>query len=848
MTACSPAVLILLGSVVTRPAEAASPRTRSYLVGAPGVSIRVAVGYANIYRGNSWTPVRVTLRNTTGSDIDGLLKIPQSNQSSSVGTIPAFHGMYQDPVLLPAETTKQVTVYVPGSGVQGRVSVLFVRGHTVLGTASAYPTGVDNGTLLIGALAGSPGDFAWVGPAVQQRVTTHVIPLSAATLDSNARALGAFDIIVLTDVDSSQLDAAQLSALQGYVENGGSLLLVGGATWQKTLRPLPLGLLPGRLAGARVLPNLRGLRSLTTGPGNGGGRSVVSVMNQVTGTVWASQDGVPLVIRRQVGQGVIDYLAFDPAGSALPSGAGLTQHLVAMAAPLAVTRTWSPQGFRARFEAIFKNMALTDELANVPPATMPLLAIFAALTLLYVLILGPANFLILRRLGHQQLALVSIPALSLLYLGSMGGVATHLEGRTASINTISEITLRGSSPARPATMYVSLAAPLPASYHLGYSASALPAALPQVTSPAGFSPRGASTLHSTPLGMRLQEGPQAGASLLSVDRWGTRDLTLDTSLDVPGSVRADLAVDAHGTIVGSIHNGTNLVIQSPVLVAGEAFVHLPDIVAGATIHVRVRPSVEPFGQDAASIWGSLYGSSGGGFSDGFGGFGFGDCCDQAALQQEDTSLVQEQNAISMLSRAQDLPLPAGVFLTGWSRKPLAPLTVDGTTPQRRDLAFLFVPLSVHFPSRGPFRLLPNTLTSQLVDVLPRAPHSCCSGFGGFGGFGGPDTPQQVSVGQGGSLTFEFDIPNARHVHFRQLSVSPGNRSDNIGPARVYDWQAGRWASVNLSIGTVRLPRPDRFVSPGGQVLVKLESTSVIGDLTISDQNHAVDLSGSGVVS
>jgi hypothetical protein len=65
---------------------------------------------------------------------------------------------------------------------------------------------------------------------------------------------------------------------------------------------------------------------------------------------------------------------------------------------------------------------------------------------------------------------------------------------------------------------------------------------------------------------------------------------------------------------------------------------------------------------------------------------------------------------------------------------------------------------------------------------------------------------------------------------------------------VYDWQAGRWASVNLSIGTVRLPRPDRFVSPGGQVLVKLESTSVIGDLTISDQNHAVDLSGSGVVS
>lgn len=811
-----------------------------------GVSVRVAVGYGNIYRGTSWTPVRVAVRNTTGATLSGLITIPQNNQSSSVGATPSFHGLYQSPVTLPAGGSKHVVVDVPGSGIQGRVTASFVVGDKVMASGSAYPVGVDSGTLLIGVLAGSPDDYAWLGPAIQGRVTTHVIPLSAATLDPTAQSLQAFDIIALTNVDSSQLDAAQMSALEQYVRDGGSLLLVGGAGWQKTLKPLSGSLLPGTLAGQRVLPDLSGLRGL--GPAPGTGSTVTTMLERPSGTVWAGERGVPLVVRESEGQGAVEYLAFDPAASALPARSPVLQHLVAMAAPVAVARTWAPGGFRARFDAIFRNVALTQELANAPAATLPLLAIFAVLTLVYVLLLGPANFLLLRRLGRQRLALLTIPALSLLYLASMGGVAAQARDRTTALNTVGFVSLDGSASARVATQYVGLTAPLPGTYRLSYNTAALPAPLPQI-SLENFSPRSASVLRNTPLGMRLQETPRTSISFLSMKRWATRDFELNTSVTVPGKIRSRLALNAAGDLVGSIRNGTNLNLRDPVVLAGQTFVHLRDLRPGAAATVHLGAGNSFLGGDASSIWTTIYSSPSTILSDDFGPFGFGDCCSQEALPHETTLQAREGNAIAMLSRAQLLTSPSGVLLAGWTTAPLGSLSVDGAAPQRRDLTFVVTSLPVRLPAQGAFRIQGGMLPGTLVDMLPRAPQACCSGFGGGfgGGFGSTDSSGQISVGTGGSLTFEYDLPHSGRARFQQLSLSPGDRSDNTGPTDVYDWSSRRWVPVDLSTGSARLPRPARFISSAGRVLVRMRATAATGDLTVVDQAYAVEISAQGAV-
>ncbi len=242
------------------------------------ITLRIAAGYENIYRGTAWTPVRATVSNSGGADVSGMLELPQAGQSASVGAQPDFHGLYQEPMVVPAGGTKHMTVYVPGAEIQGQVNASFHQGNRTLATASALPIGVDTSAFLIGVLASTPADMSWVAPAIQRDVTTHVMRLSPATIDPVPQALATFDLIVVTNVDTSQLDRAQLGALRTYVRNGGSIIVVGGPTWQETLRPLQAALLPGQVSGLRVLPNLRGLIPLTPAahPMNSGPAAVSS--------------------------------------------------------------------------------------------------------------------------------------------------------------------------------------------------------------------------------------------------------------------------------------------------------------------------------------------------------------------------------------------------------------------------------------------------------------------------------------------------------------------------------------------------------------------------------------------
>ncbi len=680
--------------------------------GSSPITLRISAGYQNIYRGAAWTPVRVLLRNGGSADVSGILEIPQAGQSASAGAQPAFHGLYQALMVVPAGGAKTVTLYVPGAGVQGQINVSFREGTTVVALASAAPIGVDTSALLIGVLAGGPADMAWVAPAIQQQVTTHVISLSPATIDPVPQALATFDIIVLTNADTSQLDRAQLDALQGYVRNGGSLLMVGGPRWQETLRPLQTTLLPGHLAGLRVLPDLHGLLPLAPGSRPIGSRpAALSVLSQPSGTILASQAGIPLVVRTREGQGAVEYLAFDPSLGSIQGWSGaprLLEHLVAMAAPLAITRTWSPGGFRARFQTVFRSQALTSELSNLPSATVPFLALFAALTLGYVLILGPANFLVLRRLRRQHLAWVTIPILALSYLGSILAITAHVRAASAVLNTVGLVTLDGASGPHPATLYVGLATPQAGDYRLAYHGAALPAPLPPLSHPDGFSFRSASTLHATPLGMRLQEDPQTAATFLAMQRWTMRDLSLETAVNIPGAVRSGLTIDPHGT---------NFDLLDPVIVAGQTVAHLSTIPAGGSVYARIQPTIDNSGQGGASFWSQLYGGANLGTSDPFGGFG--DCCSQSSYPQETKLLDRIRNALAMLSQARPNALSTlgGVLLVGWSERQLGAMSVDGTVPQRRDLNLIVTPLSVPFPpvgrsSSSPVRLAPIWPTSS----------------------------------------------------------------------------------------------------------------------------------------
>jgi hypothetical protein len=194
-----------------------------------------------------------------------------------------------------------------------------------------------------------------------------------------------------------------------------------------------------------------------------------------------------------------------------------------------------------------------------------------------------------------------------------------------------------------------------------------------------------------------------------------------------------------------------------------------------------------------------------------------------------------RNVGDRLPNGQDLSSTNGVVLVGWTENSLGTLTVNGTTPRRRDLNLIEAPLPVHFP-HGTFRLRQGILSAYLVDGTPQPPQNgCCSTTLGTAA---------VTIGAGGSAIFQFDIPNSGRMRFHRLVLSVNDgEADESKVAQVYDWRSNRWVHVNLDPINAVLATPSRFISAGGALQVRLVSTTSSGDVVIADPSQDVQLSG-----
>jgi hypothetical protein len=789
--------------------------------------LKVTVGYREHYRPSAWTPVRVALRNYTTALLTGTVTIPDGGGGSQYSS-PSLSSAYSEPVVLPPRGIKQVTVYLPGQDVGDQVDVQFRVGKRIIARGSDSPFSAGDGTITIGTLSNDAQLAAWTRRVNPRGGGVDVIGLTPAVLDPVVDALATFDAIVLTNVDSARLTHDQMTALERYVQTGGSLLLVGGPDWQETLRPLPRALVPGTLAGSQIVPNLSGLQAVGAA-GIPKKPTIVSRLIHPRGSVVAQQSGIPLIVRAHVGSGRIIYIAFDPAVDPIASwhrAGRLSTLLVQQATPQVISRL-SVNGFQSGiFRGRFGAGIMRQELANVSGAMLPVLILLAILVFLSILTLGPLNFLVFRRLRKPELAWIALPVLSVVLLAATVSTTLHFKGNLVLLNTVGVVEMDGSSGSHPAALYVGLFSSVRGAYHMVWNGRALPQGLPQ------YSFAGVSASGATPVGWDLSEGAQTAVDFPSMNMWSTRSVVLRTTVHIAGAVRDSLHVAPDGAIVGTIRNDTNLTLMKPAIVAGSAVLRLADLQPHSTRTVRILPSVDIQDHSRTRLWDRIYGPS-----QNSGEFVAwdGDPWEEPSLGSEVSLVDRLRNVGDRLPNGQDLSSTNGVVLVGWTENSLGTLTVNGTTPRRRDLNLIEAPLPVHFP-HGTFRLRQGILSAYLVDGTPQPPQNgCCSTTLGTAA---------VTIGAGGSAIFQFDIPNSGRMRFHRLVLSVNDgEADESKVAQVYDWRSNRWVHVNLDPINAVLATPSRFISAGGALQVRLVSTTSSGDVVIADPSQDVQLSG-----
>jgi hypothetical protein len=534
------------------------------------VTMTVDAGFNSYIKDHAWIPLRVTLVNA-GDPIDGSVVISDKRF--------AIAERFIQPVSLGRGARRTLMLYAPA--LTDAFEVQLLSGATVIAAVTPVVRQLAPGDRLALIASDPPDAFNFIGDVrTANGSTTSIALLRFDQFSDHTAALDAADVIVFSGIDTSQLTQAQRDAINQWVAGGGHLILAGGPNAQLTFSGF-----------GDVLPSRAGLALVNTSAESLGGLAAPASLFQLspvpTQTIAVSRlqldvpgsralagsPETPLIVRRDLGRGMIDQLAFDPS--------------------LAPLRDWD--GRAALFAALFNGRASkTNDIGALPDvegaqyaasaleaASPPSAFVVAGFFALYVLVIGPLNFLLLRRFKRQAWAWLSIPAIVIAFtlLGLLTGF--RLRGNNPQVHRLS-VTL-GDDVAAGARSYSIYGLFSPRRANVDFDVDR---ALPQMVSePADPEQTQLSIDIDFGNPTRIRQVPLTNSDVRTVyARDGGPLQTIVTDLAyVPGSANTASA------LMGNVRNDSPYALSDCVLMAGKDYQAIGDLPAnGGSANVKLN--------------------------------------------------------------------------------------------------------------------------------------------------------------------------------------------------------------------------------------------------------------------
>jgi len=365
------------------------------------LEISAEAGFDGYYKSAFWVPVDISVSND-GAAIEGDVEISVGSSAGRDRVI------YSTPVSLPTRSSKRLATFVYLPNLIGRLEVKLVdeRGNQIVAVQSNSLNRLETDDLLYGILSPEPGDLEFLEDVTGGRANAAVAFLDFNGLPGVEAAWNALDILVIHDVDSSALRPEQMEGLKNWISTGGQLVVTGGPGWRNASSAV-IELLPVEPAEIVTRDDLPGLSTTGEEPFRDPGPYLVTTSSLRQGELLLHEDGLPILARQTHGRGSVYFLALDPSLAPLIDWDGSPKiwSEIAVATPQLPAWAIGAQNSYAAGTAVSSLPSLSL------PSTVQLIIFLAV----YVIVIGPANFLVLKRLHRRELAWITIPALVLIF-------------------------------------------------------------------------------------------------------------------------------------------------------------------------------------------------------------------------------------------------------------------------------------------------------------------------------------------------------------------------------------------------------------------------------------------------
>jgi hypothetical protein len=544
-------------------------------------TISVDAGLDGYFKPQRWMPVQVTLTNQ-GAPVRAEVRVRFTNN---------FEGSTQEHRIptrdLPSGARQRHTLYIDAPfsyHAQALQADLLREGrllnsvnptaYSIVGEGEWLALAITRGDSTLKQLTvvnlppGRMAPLTGMSSRMQgQQTRAHVAVLPPDRVPDRWHGLDAADMIVLGDVTERDFTPEQLSALQQYAYSGGTLVITGGANWNRLTTPFFEELLPVKVNGAAqaVGPPSTAVGGAKYEFPSGAFPACTAAPLPGTRVYVAASPEIPLIAAAHRGSGRVVYLAFDPA---LPpfrqwEGTGRLWREILMneCAPPEVRQIAMAEKAESRLK--YGYASSTDAmLTNAPYAIsrldIPAFYLVALFLLAYILCLVPLNYQLLKSRDRKEYAWLTTPIIAGIFCLGAYGIGYGMKGGRTLMFSAAVVQSYAGQPAGYLLNYTGVFSPRKARYRVELSPAAAEKTLLAET-------------RDSRAEVVLRDASQS-LDNLAVDMWAMRVLRAEGVTDLGQGV----------TLTGTtLRNGTPYHLDDCFLLQGNQVIRVGDIAPGA---------------------------------------------------------------------------------------------------------------------------------------------------------------------------------------------------------------------------------------------------------------------------
>ncbi|MBW5448065.1 hypothetical protein GE107_18570 [Cohnella sp. CFH 77786] len=377
-----------------------------------GIGFRAEIGFGGVAKDNAWTRLRFTVTNGTDASLKGELRFTMVQPNGG------YNQQYTSEAELPPGTPVVIEMSVPGipfTKDNNRVEFVDTQGS---GKAVPITDGKPylemislRSDTLIGVVARDPDTMNFMPLLNGQGYRLNVVPIADDQMPDKALQLEGLDFLVLNDTATGNWSKERIAAVRGWVQQGGTLVVAGGAGYGKTAEAFA-DLVPVVAGGTAELKSTDKLVQWgDKKPFAEKAPVTVSTGKLQAGTVLLADGGQILAAERNYGGGRVVYAAFDPSLQPFADWPG---------SPALWSRILSSsllkQQLGVRGGAPFGNSnfwELDNAINQFPSIKQPSFGTLFTFFVVYIFVVAPVLFLVLRAFDRREWAWWIIPIVSI---------------------------------------------------------------------------------------------------------------------------------------------------------------------------------------------------------------------------------------------------------------------------------------------------------------------------------------------------------------------------------------------------------------------------------------------------